>query len=334
MQAIRYHETGGPDVLRLDEIPVPTPGPGQVRIRVGAVGLNFYETLQRRGNYRVAPALPFTPGGEAAGTIDALGPDVPENRAAGIAVGARVCALTGSGAYAAYVVAPAGSVFPLSDHIDIVHGAAIALQGLTAYGVLHLSGRLRPGETVLVHAAAGGVGTLAVQLAKLGGAGLIIGTAGGPAKLPLVRELGADHAIDYRDTADLAADVKKAAGDHGVDVVLDSVGAATFPTSLAVLARFGRLVTFGGASGQAAPVPPGRLIAECQSISGFMLGAALSDEAFAQRAVRDLFGAVADGRIRLVIGPRFPLAEAAAAQRALESRETTGKVVLVVDDRA
>ena len=328
MRAIQVHESGEPEVLRLGEAPVPRPGPGQVLLRVAAAGLNFYETLQRRGRYRAAPSFPYIPGGEAAGVVEALGPGV-----AGPAVGTRVMALTGptQASYAEYALAPADTTWAVPGGMPLVEAAALPLQGLTALGCLRLSVRLQSGETTLIHAAAGGVGSLALQLAKALGAAQVIGTAGGAEKCALARELGADLAIDYR-AGDFAPQVKEATGGRGVDTILDAVGGATFPGDLACLAPFGRIAVYGAASGRPAELQANALSVGCQSVAGYMLGTALQHPEFGRQGPAELLRLYESGRLKLQIGGTFPLAEAAEAQRRLEQRESTGKLVLIVDE--
>lgn len=333
MLAIQVHATGGPEVLRLGEAPRPAPGPGQVLIKVAAVGVNFYETRQRSGSYRQAPSLPFIPGGEVAGTIETLGPSVRASEL--VQTGARVMALTGptQSSYAEYALAPADRVWPVPTGFTLIEGAALPLQGLTALGCLRFSGRLEQGETVLVHAAAGGVGTLAIQLARALGAARVIGTAGGADKCALVRSLGADEAIDYRAT-EFAPLVRTQTNGRGVDVILDAVGKTTFEGDLACLATYGRLVVFGAASGSPGELVANRLSGGCQTVTGFMLDTALRHPSFQDAGPRELIQLCSAGKVKVQIGATFPLAEAAEAHRRMEQRDSTGKLVLIVDEAA
>ena len=225
MKAVRINETGGPEVLRLEEIEIPQPRPGEVLIKVAAAGINYADLAQRQGRYLTATRLPSTLGMEVAGTVEAHGggPAAP-------AVGTRVAALC-YGGYAEYAIAPASGVIPIPDSLDFAHAAALPLQGLTAYQLLRESARLQTGERVLVHAAAGGVGTLAVQIAKLMGAGQVIGTASTVEKLELVRRLGADVGINYTE-GDWVEQVRSATGGRGVEIVLEMVGGAIAQQSL------------------------------------------------------------------------------------------------------
>jgi len=325
MRAIRYHAVGGPEVLQLDELTTPQPQAGEVLLRVRASGLNYADIARRYGRYLEPTPLPYIPGSEVAGEIVALGPDVAPQ--GGMQVGAAALALASSGGYAEYIALPARTVVPLPAGFDMAQAAALPLQGLTAYSILHLSGRMQPGETVLVNAAAGGVGTLAVQLAKLGGAGRVVAAAGSDEKLALARELGADETINYA-TEDLAERVRAITEGKGADVILEPVGGEVFNRSLAALARGGRLVTFGQASGQPGTVDTGRLMARNASVVGFWL-AILPARQMAE-GMQALMTALGAGKLRVIIGGTYPLADAARAQTDLESRRTTGKLVLTV----
>ena len=248
MKAIRIHETGGPEVMHLEDVESPTPAQGEILIKVAAAGVNYADLAQRQGAYLTRTRTPMTLGVEVAGTVAAHGPGVSAPP-----VGTRVIAFV-QGGYAEYAIASASTVIPIPENLDFTHAAAFAVQGLTAYQTLHESGRLQPGESVLVQAAAGGVGTLAVQLARLMGAGTVVGTASNEQKLDLVRRLGADATINYTQN-DWVEQVKQATGGRGVDVVLEVVGGPIAEQSLQCLAPFGRMVVIGAASGQQKPVP-------------------------------------------------------------------------------
>lgn len=323
MKAIRFHATGGPEVLRLEDAPDPVPRAGEVLIRVRAAGVNFADTRFRLGTYFVRPRFPAIPGLEAAGEIVALGEGVEERQ-----VGERVMAL-GANAYAELMVSPAASTYPLPDGLSFEAAAALPVQGLTAHHLLGLAGRLRAGESVLVHAAAGGVGSLAVQLAKRAGAGLVVGTSSG-AKVELVRSLGGDLAIDYG-REDFAARVKEATGGRGVDVILEMLGGReACRRNLASLAPFGRLIVYGAASGElGAAIEPVSLMAKNQSVIGYYLTPIVADRALCAPALAELASLVTSGALRLVQGGSYPLADAARAHAALESRATVGKLVLL-----
>lgn len=326
MRAIRYHRLGGPEVLQLDEIATPTPQAGEALIKVAAAGLNYADTRRRIGQYLEPTPLPYIPGSEVAGTVVALGADTPADGF--VRVGSRVMTLCPSGGYAEYVAVPLRMLAPAPDGMDLTAAAALPLQGLTAYHTLHTSARMQPGETVVVNAAAGGVGTLAVQLAKLGGAGKVIAAAGSAEKLALARSLGADEGINYV-TDDLAAQVRALTDGKGADIILESVGGQVFNRSLASLALFGRLVTFGQASGQPGTVETGRLMQRNASLIGFWL--AILPNRMMVEGMQALMGYLASGQLRVVVGATYPLADAARAQADLESRHATGKLVLTME---
>lgn len=332
MKAIVVREPGGPEVLRLEDVPEPAPGPGEVLIEVYAAGVNFADTLRRRGGYGSAFDGPFIPGSEVAGVVAARGPGVyapPE--------GERVMTLVPAGGYAQFVTAPAEVVLPIPENLDEVEGAAVPLQGVTAYHVLKTQGRLREGETVLIHAAAGGVGTFAVQLARALGAGRIIATASSTAKLDLARTLGADFTVDYT-KVDFVERVRELTGGVGADVIVDSVGGDVTAKNLRCLAPYGRLVVYGAAGGLPPEIDPRALSRQNQTVAGFLLGAAsgftqgmMKDRpVLMHRAATDIFGYLLTGRIRPIIGHELPLSEAAEAHRLLESRSSVGKIVLTV----
>jgi NADPH2:quinone reductase len=319
MIAIRVHETGGADRLRLEEIPVPEPKRGEIRIRVEAIGVNYLETYQRTGLYPMT--LPFTPGSEAAGTVSAVGEGV-----AGFKAGDRVATVRAAGAYAAEAVAPADMAVRSPRGMESRVAAAVLLQGLTAHYLACDSFPLKPGDTALVHAGAGGVGLLLVQIAKRRGA-RVIATVGTEEKAALARAAGADATVLYT-REDFVAAARAFTGGRGVDVVYDGVGKDTFLGGLDSLRPRGMMVTFGNASG---PVPPFSPLLLSQKGSLFLTRPTLfhytrTPAELASRAA-DLFGWVADG-LDVRIGATFPLASAAEAHRALESRATTGKVLL------
>ncbi|MCU7820852.1 quinone oxidoreductase family protein [Kitasatospora sp. DSM 101779] len=321
--AIRFHETGGPDVLRWEEVEVGAPGPGEVRIRHAAVGLNFADTYFRTGLYP-AP-LPAGLGVEAAGTIETVGPGVT-----GFAEGDRVT-YTGSplGAYSTERVMPTDSLIKLPDAIDFETAAAMTMRGLTSAYLLRRIHPLGAGDTVLLHAAAGGVGLIVCQWAKLLGL-TVIGTVSSPAKAELARAHGCDHIVYYREE-DVAERVRELTGGEGVPIVFDSVGRTTFAGSLGSLRRRGLLVCFGTASG---PVPPIDAMQLALHGSVFVTRPALADYIAdpAERAelAGELFGHVAAGRIRIEINQHYSLKDAAQAHLDLESGRTTGSSVFVL----
>jgi NADPH:quinone reductase len=323
MKQIRFYELGGPEVLKYEDAPTPTPGRGQVLIRVEAAGVNFSDTMRRAGTYLETSPLPFVLGSEVAGTIAELGPDVDT-----VQVGTPVMALSGrSGGYAQYVVTLAENVIPLPEGLSPVQATALFIQGLTAYFILKEVAPVRSGQTVLVQAAAGGVGILAVQLAKAFGAGKVIGTASTEDKLALVTSLGADAGVNYT-VAGWTDQVKELTNGKGADIILEMVGGDVFTKSLDILAPFGRLVTFGAASGSIPDLSPIRLLAANQSVIGFNLGGYFGNPLAIATALGELAKLVGSGSLQLSAQTVFPLSEAAEAHRQLEGRKTTGKVVL------
>ncbi len=321
MKAIRVHTTGGPEVLRLDDLALPEPGPGELRIRVEAAGVNYIDVYQRTGQYKTA--TPFVPGQEAAGTVAALGPGVTRFR-----VGDRVaCYHGGLGAYAEYALAPADRVVALPDRVSAAQGAALLLQGMTAHYLAGTTYPLEPGDSCLVHAAAGGVGLLLCQIAKRRGA-RVIGTVSTAAKAVLARAAGADEVIAYTEP-DFEAEVRRLTGASGVQVVYDSVGRTTFDAGLRCLTRRGMMVLFGQSSGPVAPLDPQVLN---QRGSLFLtrptLGHYVATRPELEARAGDLLRWVQDGTLVLHIDREWPLAQAADAHRALESRSTAGKVLL------
>ncbi|MFB7247725.1 quinone oxidoreductase [Streptomyces populi] len=322
MRTVEFQEYGGPEVLRVTEAKVPDPGPGQVSIDVAYVGVNFADLKARSEGYRV-PALPFVPGLEVSGRIRAVGPDVT-----GLRVGQEVTALTEGGAYAEVTVADAVTVFPLPDGIGLRTGAGLPTVLPTAYALLHTVGRIRPGETVLVQGAAGGVGTVLGQLAKAAGAGTVYGVVSGPAKAEYALGNGYDEVF----VGSFTDEVRAATGGRGVDLALDPVGGETLRGSLASLAPFGRLVSFGNAS-SAEPWTVGQpeLYPTGLSVSGFsILGLAKTAPAALRDIASRAFETVADGTVSLPVTAEFALEDAAEAHTLMGSRTSTGKLLLRV----
>jgi len=319
MQAIVVHAFGDPDVLTLTSLSTPQPGPGEVLVRLHAIGVNFSDTERRRGVYD-PPTLPWIPGNEAAGIVEGVGPAVEAEW-----LGRRVAfwAPRTSGTYADYAVAPAAALFPLTETLDFEVAAALPAQGLTAYGLTHFATTLAPGQTALVHAAAGGVGALLVQLLRHRGV-RVFGTASSTAKQEFIRGLGA---IPLPYGPALPELLRATNGGLGVDAVFDSVGRATQADSLAVLTAYGHLVFFGEASGSPAPIHPDALYGRCLRVSSFGLGADPPERWVPAR--RDLLRWVAEGTLQVTVGHTFPLHQAAEAHRQLEQRQTHGKLVLV-----
>ena len=313
MRAIQIEEFGGPEVLKLVDLPNPEPGDGEVLIRVSRAGLNYADTHQRTNSYLAPASLPMIPGAEVAGVREDTGE--------------RVVALVGSGGYAEYATAPAALTFPIPEGVDDGTALALLLQGLTAYHLLKTCARIQPGESVVVHAAAGGVGSLAVQLAKPFGAGRVIGTASTQEKRELALELGADAAIDASPD-DMKERIEEANDGAKVDIVLEMSGGAVFEQSLAALAPFGRLVVYGMASQQPNEVATGELMRKSRAVVGFWLMHCIGRSEMVDEALADLFARVASGELRAVVGSAYPLADAARAQIDLQERRTTGKVLL------
>jgi NADPH2:quinone reductase len=322
MLAVQAGRTGGPEVLEVVDLPVPTAGPGQILIRHQAIGLNFIDTYHRSGLYKVA--LPAVLGLEAAGIVEAVGEGVERFRP-----GDRVAYASGPmGAYAAFHVVPAGRAVHVPKSVSLEIAAASMLKGMTAEFLLRRCFPVQPGQTILVHAAAGGVGQIMVQWAKALGA-VVIATAGGAEKGALARSLGADHVIDYR-TEDVAARVREITGGAGVPVAYDSVGAATFEGTLGSLAKRGLFVSFGNASGPPPPVPPARLN---EAGSLFLTRPKLFDyiptTEDLDASAAALFHVIETGQVKVSIAQTFPLVQARAAHEALEGRLTTGATLLI-----
>jgi NADPH2:quinone reductase len=320
VKAIRMYETGGPEKLLYEDLPVPAPALGQALVKIHTIGLNFIDVYFRTGLYK--SALPFTPGMEAAGTVEAVGENVSTVKA-----GDRVAYAGAIGAYAEYTLVNAMQLVPLPGDVDFSLAAAVMLQGLTAHYLTHSTFPLRKGETVLLHAAAGGVGLLLIQLAKIIGA-RVIGTVSTEEKASLARNAGADHIIFYtRD--DFEQEVKRITGGSGVDVVYDSVGKTTFDKSLNCLKRRGMMVLFGQSSGPVPPMEPGTLNAKGSlylTRPGLAHYTATREELIWRTG--DLFKWIAEKRLSIRIDRTYPLKEVAQAHQALESRQTAGKVLI------
>jgi NADPH:quinone reductase len=313
MRAIQQREFGGPEVLELVDLPIPEPGEGEVLIRVSRAGMNFSDTHQRRDDYLAKQELPLVPGTEVAGVREDTGE--------------RVVALSGNGGYAQYAVAPAALTFPIREGVDDGTALALLVQGLTAWHLYRTSARVQPGESVVVIAAAGGVGSLAVQLGKPMGAGRVIATASTQAKRDLTLELGADAAVDA-DAEGLKERLIEANLGRQVDVVFEMAGGPVFDACLAALAPFGRLVTYGIASGKGNEVHTRKLMGRSRAVVGFWLMHCLGRPAMVDEALADLYDRAAQGKLRAVIGATYPLSEARQAQIDLAERRTTGKVLL------
>lgn len=324
MQAVRFHRNGGPEVLQIDDVPVPEPKTGEVLVRVEAAGVNYADTVRRWGDHYPLPTpLPFVAGGEVIGVVEAVGDD-----SLSPFIGRRVFAAPASGGYAEYCVLPARLIFAFPGNIDSVSGVALCIQGLSAALILKRAGRLQRGETVFVEGAAGGVGSLAVQLARLYGAGSVIGAASSARKRSQVLALGADLAVDYSCPGWSKA-VLEGTGGRGVDVVLEMTGGDVFREAMEVLAPGGRVVVFGIASRTPFQVPTDRLIGGAHSVVGFYLGHHFADRDLIEQTLVELTNFVMDGQLKVEIGGVFGLADAATAHRQLEGRQSCGKLVLV-----
>jgi NADPH2:quinone reductase len=312
---------GDRSVLEVRTHDVPDPGPGEVQIEVAACGVNFIDVYRRQGVYPVP--TPFVLGEEGAGTVTAVGPGVT-----GVAVGDRVAWCMSSGSESTVVTKPASAVVPVPDGVELGVAAAAMLQGLTAHYLVNSTYAVKPGDVALVHAAAGGVGQLLVQMITARGA-TVVATAGTDEKCRIASELGAQHVINYSSTDDLAHDVRSAAG-RGVDVAYDGVGKSTFDASLASLRPRGMMVLFGGASGQVPPFDIQRLNSGGSLfLTRPTLGHYMTERSEYEWRAREVLGSIADGSLKLEIGGRYPLSEAAAAYEALEGRRSTGKLILV-----
>ena len=320
--AIRVHETGGPDVLRWEEVEVGDPGAGQVTLRQEAAGLNYIDVYHRIGLY--PQPLPFTPGVEGAGVVEAVGPGVT-----GLKAGDHVAYAGPTGGYAEMRVIDADRLVKVPDSISGEQAASMMLKGMTAHMLLRSVHRVEPGETILIHAAAGGVGLIVCQWAKALGA-IVIGTVGSDEKAELARAHGCDHPIVYT-RQDFAAEVERITEGKKLPVVYDSVGKDTFLKSLDCLRPRGLMVSFGNASGPVDPIPPGIL---AQKGSLFLTRPTLfhyiADRAELEMAARELFDVVESGKVKIEIKQRFALKDAAEAHRALEARKTSGSTILTI----
>lgn len=321
-KAIRVHEYGGPEVMAYEDVERREPGPGQIRVKLTAIGVNFIDIYFRSGAYKAAQ-LPFTPGKEGAGLVDAVGEGVT-----GFKVGDRVATASAEGSYAEEMIVPAAGCVLIPEGVDDATAAAMMLKGLTAEYLLHRTYKVKAGDTILFHAAAGGVGLIACQWAKHLGA-TVIGTAGSAEKAELARQHGCDHVILYRDE-DFAARVKEITGGKGCAVVYDGVGKATYPASLDCLKPFGMFVSFGNASGVienfniALLGQKGSLYATRPTLFTHV-----AERASLEAMAEDLFGVVKSGAVKIPVHSRAKLADAAQVHRDLAGRQTTGATVLL-----
>lgn len=322
MRAVRVEALGGPDVLRPAWLPVPTPGPGEVLIRTAYASVNFADVKARRGGHHIQRPVPYLPGLDVSGTVVALGAGVE-----GIEVGRRVAAATEGGAYAEYVRARADLSYPLPDPDVPLGDVAGIVAMMTAYNVLIVKAGLQEGESVLVHAAAGGVGTLLLQLARHHGAARVVGVVGSDEKAPLARAFGADEAIVSRGEG--YGDALDAALPDGPDVVMDAVGGTMFADAFARLATYGRIVNFGNAAGDPAPIDPAGMHKKNLALIGYSSGTYRKSRPEGVRlAATRMLELHAAGAMRVQVGRVYALEEAAEAHRAIESRASTGKLLL------
>jgi NADPH2:quinone reductase len=322
VRAVRCHAWGGPEQLVLDEIEAPRPGPGEVSIDVGATGINFADLLTIAGKYQEKPPLPFVPGLEIAGRVAEIGAGVE-----GLARGTRVLALVGGGGFAETAVAPASGVFAIPAEMDFVTAAGFPVTYGTAHGALVWRARLEPGEVLLVHGAAGGVGLATVEAGKVLGA-RVIATAGGAEKLAVAKAHGADELIDYR-SEDIRERVKALTDGRGADVVFDPVGGDVFDASLRCVAWGGRLIVVGFAAGRVPQIPANILLVKNVSALGYYWGSYRSHAPeLVRRQFADLFDWYRAGKLHPHVSHRLDLARAGEALALLAERKSTGKVVL------
>jgi NADPH:quinone reductase len=313
VRAIQMSEFGGPEVLRVAELPQPQPGPGQVLVRVTRAGVNFADTHTRTNSYVQRATLPLIPGGEVAGTV--------------VDTGARVVALVGEGGYAEYAAAPRERTYPIPDGVDDGVALAMIVQGTTAWHLYRTAARVADGESVVVHAAAGGVGSLALQLGHPFGAGRVIATASRAEKRSLALRLGADVAIDPR-AEGLTERLIEANDGRPVDVVFEMSGGDVFEASYRALAPFGRIVAYGIATNQANEVSTGSLLRHSRSVVGFYLFHTLQRPGMFADPLSDLFARAGRGELEVIVGRTYPLEQAAQAHIDLRARRTTGKLLL------
>lgn len=324
MKAILVTEFGGPEHMKYVDVEKPSITPKQVLIRVEKTSVNFADIKSRYGK-KGAGKLPFIPGLDAAGIIEQVGSEVQN-----LQVGQRVIAFPLGGSYAEYVAANEDLTFVLPDHIGFDIAAACPVVSFTSYQLLAEVARIAPGETVLIHAAAGGIGTTAIQLAKLLGAGKVIGTVGSESKAAIALEAGADHVI-CNEQEDFVEKVNELTNGEGADVILDSISGSVSERSMECLAWYGRLVHFGNAGGETGRIKTVDLHASCRSVLGFSLGTTRTKRPYLLRnTAQRVFDYLADGRLLIKIGRHFPLEDAANAHAWVESRQSTGKVLLDV----
>ncbi|SIS86548.1 quinone oxidoreductase family protein [Chryseobacterium gambrini] len=322
MKVSRFHQNGNPDVLVYEEIETPKPNAGEVLIKIESVGVNYADTIRRRGdNYPEPSPVPFILGIEVAGTIEELGEGVDN-----LAIGTRVFAIPGSGGYAQYIPISATAVIPLPESIDFDTAAAILAHGLTAMIVLQKAAKIQRGETILIEGAAGGLGLFAVQIAKIFGA-VVIAAASTEEKRKIAIDYGADFAIDYTQ-ADWSQKVIELTDGKGVDVIWETTGGEAVNQALDALAVFGRMIYLGQSSGQSASIDPWRLTAPNHTITGIYINNYSNDPVLIGTALQELMGYVISGEIKVEAGHILPLSQASEAHMLLENRKNIGKIVL------
>jgi NADPH2:quinone reductase len=324
MKGIQIHEFGGTDVLQYRELPIPQPGENQVLIRVAAAGVNYADIMTRKGVYHGAGHPPLTPGLDVAGTVIEVGSSVTS-----IKPGQRVVAFPDAGSYAEYTISQEALTFAIPDEVDFETAAAFPTVGFTVHQLLAEVTRFQPGETILIHAAAGGIGTTAIQVAKKLGAGLIIGSVGHDSKKDVVLELGAHHVVNSR-SSDYVQQVLDLTNGQGINVILNSIAGSVFESDLGCLARFGRLAIFGHASGEAGSVRSTDLHSSCRSILGYSMGTnkKYRPETY-RKPMMELMQWIKEGSIRPMISDKLHLSEAGKAHEVIESRMNKGKIILV-----
>ena len=323
MKVIQFSEYGKSDVLKYVDVPIPKVKPGFVLVKVKAAGVNFADIMKRYGTYLAPTPLPCIPGAEVAGIVEEISPEVKH-----VKEGDRVVALTDEGGYAEYVLLHESQLIKIPEAVEFEEAAAILLQGLTAYHTLKTSGQLTKGETVLVHAAAGGVGIFAVQLAKLFGAGKVIATASTTEKLELAKRVGADEGVNYTDY-NWSEQVMHHTNGKGVDVVLEMVGGDIFNKSIKLLGNFGRLVIYGRAGGESTNIDPSVLMQRNTSVIGFWLVRIMQRPDLYRESIDELLGYIDQGKLIVNIGEIFKLEDANFAHKKMEARQTTGKIILI-----
>jgi NADPH:quinone reductase len=321
VKAIQFKEVGGPEVMQLVEIPKPELRPRMVRVRNHAIGINFADNFFRQGNYQIKPKLPDTPGMEGAGVIDEVGPEVQ-----GFKAGMRVAGI-GLKAYAEFSLFYANQLIPLPDSVSFEEGAAFPIQTLTAWFMIHACHHMTPGQTVIVHSAAGGVGIVAMQIAKAAGA-RVIGTVSSDGKIGIAKQYGADEVINY-ETHDFAKEVMRITNGKGADLNLDAIGKPTFEKGIGCMAPFGHVILYGRAGGPPDKLDVFRLFQNAVKVSGFVLLTASSQHQLMRQGTEACFKLMEEGKLKMLIGKKYPLAEAAEAHRFMESRQSVGKLVLV-----